>query len=210
MDSFTVQVNSKNLERAMRLFPAELKMNMADAFDHASRKFFKTFYRTRLQGPPGVKGTSGGLFHRFRRVVLINGKPKFLNANMRRDMTTSLIGKSDDVMNMQIDMYTKSKAAGIHEKGGDVGGKGKYMKIPLPTAKKLRANVKLIALKLRGGLFLVQVNRRQKALTPFFILKNRVHMTPRLGFYSTWGGLSSQRIKVIDKAIKDTITGTKL
>ena len=208
MEGLSVEVNSKDLERAMRIFPAELKANMADAFDHASRKFFKTFYSTRLQGPPGVKATHGGLFHRFRRVVMINGKAVFLNANMARSKTKELIGKSDNVMAMQIDMYTKSKAAGIHEKGGEIGSSGKLLKIPLTGAPKFRANIKLVALKLKGGLFLVRVNRRTKTITPFFILKNRVHLDARLGFYATWGSLSSARDSIFNKAIKETLTQT--
>ncbi len=210
MDSFSVIVDSKNLERAMRLFPEELKINMADAFDHASRKFFKTFYRTRLRGAPGVKATTHGLFHRFRRVVMINGKAKFLNANMSRSMTKDIIGRSDDVMNMQIDMYTKSKAAGIHEEGGELSSNGKMMKIPLSAGKEIRANAKLIALKLKGGIFLVLANKRNKTLTPVYILKNRVRMSARLGFYSTWAGLSGARSKILDQAVNDTLTKTTL
>lgn len=193
----------------MRIFPVELKANFADAFDHASRKFFKTFYRTRLRGEPGVKATSHGLFHRFRRVVIINGKATFLNPNMGRSYTVAAIGKSDDVFNMQIDMYTKSKSASIHERGGEISTGGRYMKIPLRNVR-IRSNVKLIALKLRGGLFLVRVNRRQRTVTPFYVLKNRVHMRARLGFYATWSGLSGRRTKILNDAIAKTIKDTKL
>jgi len=44
MAELTTEINTKNLETALRVFPEELKFQLADGMDHISRKFLKQFY----------------------------------------------------------------------------------------------------------------------------------------------------------------------
>ena len=67
MPNQEVEINSTKLQIALRVFPQQLKFELADAMDHISRSFFKKFYAQRLSGPPGITARAHGIFHRFQR-----------------------------------------------------------------------------------------------------------------------------------------------
>jgi hypothetical protein len=199
------EINTANLDKAIKLMPGALKMQLGDAFDHISLKFLKEFRRTRLKGPPGVRGSygPGNLFTYFKRASLV---PR------------------DGIEGMGMRVWTDSKIARLQEEGGIVknpsGGK---LAVPLSARTemwtatgKLRSRYKqprllrnLIAITLRGKVFLSKVMKRSKTIKPLYVLKNKVRLKPRLGFYATWENMQSTRITILNNAIDKALASTK-
>ena len=102
MSELTVEINTKNLDRALRLFTKELKYEIADGMDHISRKLLKIFRQTRLQGPPGIKCRPHGIFTHFSRASLV----------------------SQDIEGMGMVIFSDSKIARMHEEGATVKNPG--------------------------------------------------------------------------------------
>ena len=201
MTKLTVEINTKNLEKAIRLFPKELKMELGDGFDHISRKFLKTFKQTRLQGPPGVKARSHGIFTHFTRASLV----------------------SRDIEGMGMTIFSDSKISRMHEEGATIKSSGgERLAAPLSARPEMfiggqypgrlkkkyrdpRAMKNVIRIILKGKQFLVKVKRRSRELLPLFVLKNQIRIRPRLGFYKTWDDMQNERIIIINKSIKKAI-----
>lgn len=202
---FTVGMNTKDVEALFKSFPRRCKAALADGVDHATRSFYSRFYKERLQGSPGIKARRGGIFHRFRRTVKINGEQVFIKQSGTQKQTTNVIMKSaDDPMNMQIDMYSQSKVAGIHETGGVIAG-GKAMPIPLnDTARALMKSPAalrgLSMMKINGKLFLGRAGRNGRPEL-LFILMRGIRVKPRLGFYMTWDKYDSRRQEIMNDAL---------
>lgn len=194
-----VEINTAKLDKALRIAPDQLKMELGDAFDYLGRKFLKILKQTRLQGPPGIRGRTHGIFKRFKRVMLV---------------------PTAGIQSMGTEIFTDSKIARLHEEGGvvEAGGTGS-LSVPLsvrtqmytasgvlrqrykkPSALK---NLKMIPLK--GKRFLVKFrSRKDYELTPdkiLYVLKNRVKIKPRLGFYMTWQNMENLRIQRLNNAI---------
>lgn len=198
MSSLTVEINTANLERAIRLIPKELKNEIGDGMDHASRKFLKVFRERRLQGPPGIRGRPRGIFSHFFRASLV----------------------SKDIEGMGMVIFSDSKIAKLHEEGGNVknpgGGK---LAVPLSARKelftadgrlrkqyrkpKLLKNV--VPIVLRGKTFLVRIRRKLKEILPLFVLKNSVRIKPRLMFYRTWDEMQNERISILNKSVEKAL-----
>ncbi len=201
MTKLTVEINTKNLEKAIRLFPKELKMELGDGFDHISRKFLKTFKQTRLQGPPGVKARSHGIFTHFTRASLV----------------------SRDIEGMGMTIFSDSKISRMHEEGATIKSSGgERLAAPLSARPEMfiggqypgrlkkkyrdpRAMKNVIRIILKGKQFLVKVKRRSKELLPLFVLKNQIRIRPRLGFYKTWDDMQNERIIILNKSVKKAI-----
>jgi len=198
MTELTTEINTKNLETALRVFPEELKFQLADGMDHISRKFLKQFYQTRLQGPPGVKARPHGIFTHFRRASLV----------------------SPTIEGMGMIIFSDSKISRLHEEGGIVKNPGgTKLAVPLSARTelftadgrlkkryrqpKLLKNV--ISIKLRGKTFLAKVQKRLRSILPLFVLKNQIRIRPRLGFYKTWDDMQNVRIDILNKSIQKTL-----
>ena len=198
MTELTTEINTKNLEIALRVFPEELKFQLADGMDHISRKFLKQFYQTRLQGPPGVKARPHGIFTHFRRASLV----------------------SPTIEGMGMIIFSDSKISRLHEEGGIVKNPGgTKLAVPLSARTelftadgrlkkryrqpKLLKNV--IPIKLRGKTFLAKVQKRLRSILPLFVLKNQIRIRPRLGFYKTWDDMQNVRIDILNKSIQKTL-----
>lgn len=200
-----LEANTKDIETMFKVFPMRVKKALADGMDHATRSFFAKFYKERLAGPPGIRHTQGGIFHRFRRTVTVNGKRIFLRQQAAQSESTSAIAKSSkDPMNMTVEMYTQSQAAGIHERGGTITS-AKAM--PLPLNQQGRAMLKskislndLDVMKINGKVFL---GRKRKFGRPelLFVLTHSVQIKPRLGFYSTWESHGARRDQIMEEAL---------
>ncbi len=178
MSELTVEINTQNLERAIRLFPKDLKYEIADGMDHISRKFLKVFKQTRLQGPPGIKGRPHGIFTHFSRASLV----------------------SQDIEGMGMVIFSDSKIARMHEEGATLknpgGGK---LAVPLSARRELftsdgrlkkqyrqpRLIKNVIPIQIRGKTFLARVIKKARQILPLFVLKNSVRIKPRLMFYQT-------------------------
>ena len=203
MSAQTVEVDIGKLKAAFAMFPKELKTQMYDAFDHTGRRFLKKLKDERLKGPPGIRGTfgPGSLFWRFKRVDLI----------------------AKDLDGWGISIFTDSKIARLQEEGGTVvSPSGKKLAVPLSartemftSAGKLRQAYKhpgqmkgLIPIIIKGQTYLAKVFKGFKHPVPLYILKSKVKIPGRLGFYQTWEDMSNDRIflinEAVDKALKKT------
>jgi hypothetical protein len=198
MSELKVEINTKNLERAIRLFPKELKYEIADGMDHATRKFLKIFKQTRLQGPPGIRGRPHGIFTHFSRASLV----------------------SQDIEGMGMVIFSDSKIARMHEEGATIknpgGGK---LAVPLSARKELftsdgrlkkqykqpRLLKNVIPIQLKGKTFLAKVKKKLRELIPIFVLKNSVRIRPRLRFYKTWDDMQNERIDILNKSIEKAL-----
>jgi len=203
MSELTAEINTNNLEKALRLFPKELKYNIADGMDHISRKFLNTFRKSRLQGPPGVRSGSHGIFGYFHRASLV----------------------SQDIEGMGMEIFTDSKIARIHETGATITNPGGG-KIAVPLSRRTEMfqadgrlkqkfrrpqsinSVKKISLNGKG--YLAKIAKKARTITPMYILKNKVKIKPRLGFIQTWDDMQNVRIEILNKSIKDTLEKTFL
>lgn len=199
MSELTVEINTQNLERAIRLFPKDLKYEIADGMDHISRKFLKVFKQTRLQGPPGIKGRPHGIFTHFSRASLV----------------------SQDIEGMGMVIFSDSKIARMHEEGATVknpgGGK---LAVPLSARRELftsngrlkkqyrqpRLIKNVIPIQLRGKTFLARIIKKARQILPLFVLKNSVRIKPRLMFYQTWDDLQNERIIILNKSVEKALS----
>jgi len=195
----TVEVDTKELERAIKIAPRVLKAELGDGMDRISKGFLKRFRQQQLQGPPGVRGASGrGLFGTFKRV--------------------SLVSSTIEGMGMQI--YSDSKIAKLHEEGGTVRDpSGGRLAVPLSsrsqmfTARgKLRARYKkprelknVKPMRFKGQTFLARVTKKAQKILPLYVLKRQVRIKPRLGFYRTWDGLANYRINILNQSIEKAL-----
>ena len=202
MAELNAEINTEQLNKALRLFPKELRVNLADGMDHISKKFLKKFYQTRLQGGDGIKARPHGIFTYFHRA--------------------SLVSKDIDGMGMVI--FSDSRISRLHEEGGTVRNTGGHkLAVPLSVRaelftssgalKKQYKNPRLlknvIPVQLRGKSFLARVKKKSREILPLFVLKNSIKIRPRLGFYKTWDDLGNERIDILNKSIQDTIEKTK-
>jgi len=199
MSELRLEINTKNLERAIRLFPKELKYELGDGMDHISRKFLKIFRQTRLQGPPGIRAHPHGIFTHFQRASLV----------------------SQDIEGMGMVIFSDSKIARMHEEGATLknpgGGK---LAVPLSARKELftsdgrlkrqyrrpRLLKNVIRIQLKGKTFLAKVKKKLREILPLFILKNQVKIKPRLMFYKTWDDLQNERIEILNKSIEKALS----
>ena len=199
MSELRLEINTKNLERAIRLFPKDLKYELGDGMDHISRKFLKIFRQTRLQGPPGIRAHPHGIFTHFQRASLV----------------------SQDIEGMGMVIFSDSKIARMHEEGATLknpgGGK---LAVPLSARKELftsdgrlkrqyrrpRLLKNVIRIQLKGKTFLAKVKKKLREILPLFILKNQVKIKPRLMFYKTWDEIQNERIEILNKSIEKALS----
>jgi hypothetical protein len=201
MSELTVEINTKNLDRALRLFPKDLKFEIADGMDHISRKFLKIFRQERLQGPPGIRGRPHGIFTHFSRASLV----------------------SQDIEGMGMVIFSDSKIARMHEEGATVKNQsGGKLAVPLSARKELftsdgrlkkqyrqpRLLKNVVPIQLRGKTFLAKVKKKLRQILPLFVLKNSVRIRPRLMFYKTWDDMQNERINILNKSIEKTLSKT--
>lgn len=220
-DIVKVEIDAAKLQKALRAFPQELKNELADSMDHISRRFFKRFYAERLSGPPGIRARHHGIFHWFKR-RLEGQRIEISNRSMTTRRTEEILSSSSSSpLDMKFEIYTKSKAAGIHERGGTISPGG-MMPIPLASQGQmfrqsghLKENYKLDNLgnklqpiRIRNHIYLCKVNRARHTIQPLYILLNRVRIKPRLGFYSTWNNMQNDTISLLNKAVDDTLEKT--
>ncbi len=196
-----VEIDSSKLDKALRIASTELRAEVADTIDHVSRTFFKNLYQKRFKGPPGLKmGGRGNLFSRFRKRV-IGQEGTFKGRSSTGVVTASLAASETSTEDMGMEVYTDSPAAKIHEFGGDI--EGHNMPVPFP-GKHITKGLRLE--KIGGRIFLVRRNRRDQKSEFVGILKDKIHLKPRLGFYTTWNDMQNQTIERFNSAISRALS----
>lgn len=193
------EIDKRALDKAIKIAPKVLKFELGDGLDRISRGFLKRFRKQQLQGPPGVRGASGyGLFGTFKRTFLV----------------------SQSIEGMGIHVFSDSKIAKLHERGGIVKDPGGgRLAVPLSarqemyTAKgRLRPRFRrpkelknVHPMRFRGKTFLARVTKRTQKILPLFVLKRQVRLKPRLGFYRTWDGLVNYRIGILNRSVEKAL-----
>ncbi|MCK5161647.1 MAG: hypothetical protein KAQ99_08755 [Candidatus Aureabacteria bacterium] len=187
------EINTKKLEKAIVSVPIALRKELGNEFDHIQRSFLKTFRKTRLQGPPGIRGASAkGVFGTFSRASLV----------------------SQDINGMGFKIFTPSRIALRHETGGRItAAGGGNLAVPLSirttmyTArgklkKKYKSPEKLkktFEVESKGKKYLAQ--KIGGEVKPLYILKRSVRLKPRLEFYRTWDSMQNKVFTYINRAV---------
>jgi|GEM_PF-3017567 len=187
-----LELNTKNLLRAYHLVPRQLEVELKDALDHAGRKFLKEFRTRRLRGLPGIQSRGRtGIFSQFQR--------------------HPISGKGLDI---QQKISTTSPVADIWERGGDRSGKNRIA-VPLSFApiftggktRRVRKRYRdVLSLVRRKKIFRREINGQMylcdsETGKPFFVLKNKVKVQPRLEFGKTFNTLAPEFSKIYNRSI---------
>ena len=127
---------------------------------------------------------------------------------------------SGGVEGMGVEIYTDARVARIQEKGGIVQARGGgKLAVPLSarqgmfTARgKLKKRYKtpgrlknVREMRLKGKSFLVRFWKRREEIKPLFVLKNKIRVRPRLGFYNTWNDMAPFRITRLNRAVSKAL-----
>lgn len=205
---FLIEIDSKEVDRMLEEVPRRAKSFLADGLDHATRSFLSFFHEERLQGEPGIKN-HGGIFHRFRRVTYVNGRKIFLRTRASQTDSVKAISRSaKSPLDIRVEIYTDSKAAGIHERGGTIRS-SRGMAIPLgEEGKKMRRDdislKTLIPIMKNGKLFLAKEDALKNIRFLFFVTKS-VRIKPRLGFYKAWDNHAPRRLQILNAAFQKAV-----
>lgn len=192
-----LEVDTRKLEKAINWVPNTLKHELGGEFDHIQKSFLGTFRKTRLKGPPGIRGDGRtGLFGTFVRTMLV----------------------SPTIEGMGLEIFTPSKVAKKHEFGGKVtaAGGGK-LAVPLSVRtkmftpqgklkKKYRQPGKLrnlFEIVSRGKTFLAQKTGGE--VKPLYVLKSYVILKDRLKFYATWDSMQNKVFTYLNRAVSKAI-----
>lgn len=201
-----IDIDPKQINDVAKKYPMRVRREIADGLDHSSRSFLNKLLRERLQGPPGIKARPRGIFHRFRRITLVNGKKaRFLRTGGGQSETVSNIAKSSrDIFNLSVEIYTKSKVAGIFERGGTIRSQ-KPMPIPLNEMARqmMRDKQSLKALKpalINGKMFLIRDNGTDRPQFLFILKRSTKPIRARLGFYSTFRNHAARHSEIMNEA----------
>ncbi|MBI5872988.1 MAG: hypothetical protein HZB36_02460 [Candidatus Omnitrophica bacterium] len=201
LDVEGVRIDARRLDLALKNIPGILREELLDALDHIRKGFFKTLY------------FSTGL--RDRRFIAT--KRVGIGRHLRVYRNPRL---SADPLDIQLGIFSRSKIVKLHEKGGEVTAKGKMLAIPIKNAldpstgriarsfwggKKSKEENELFVYKSKNGrLFLMK--KEEGKLIPYFVLRNKIKIQPRLRFFDTWDRMEGYRMntfnKHIDKALK--------
>jgi len=191
LGGFTLRMNTAGVLRAMRRFPDELEVELADKLDQIKKKQFKEL---KLKTGINLGNLRRGLFGRLQGYVNT--------------------GQGLDKLSLRMVSY--SKAVGIHEAGGTIEAKpGQKLSIPVAHSLTPKGNLrKAFRLKnlpaLEGDVYAVGDNvfwrRTPKSKTHLIrVLRRRVHIKARLNFIKTWEGLSGYVDDRLDEAAEKAI-----
>lgn len=198
-----VEINTNDLQQVMRSMPSVMKPVMEDALAYAGNKFMKTWHAERFQGGEGIQehDRRHGIFSRFKKTVITE--------------------KGD----MALKIAARNKVAYKLETGYTVqGAPGRRIPVPLQAKPELFTSTgalkrtyrrsagfsKLIPILFKGQFYYTKIKRArgkrtEDELNPLFVLKNKVTVKPRLGFYSTfekmqptlWNLLATRLIRAV-------------
>ena len=121
---------------------------------------------------------------------------------------------------MGVEIYSDSKIARMHEEGAVITAEGgRRLAVPFSqgyrpemytAGGRLRQMFRRPALmkrvgviKSKGGVkeFLAQFRKGTREVKPLFVLKERVTIKPRLGFYKTWADMRQFHITRLNQAV---------
>lgn len=192
------EVNTGQLDFALKRLPEQLKEQLLDALDHIRKGFFKAlYYSTALKNKRFVATKAAGI-----------GKYIRVYRNPRKG----------NILDMELGIFTRDEIVSIQEKGGTIAAReAKMLAIPIANAldesgrlkkwfrgsKKSYKDDELFVISSKGRLLLVK--KSGGGLLAYFLLKKSVTLRPRLRFFDTWARMEGYRAQVIDKAIEKAI-----
>ncbi len=208
LDRDDVRVNTARLERALEQMPHIIREELLDALTHIRKGFFKALYVN--------TGLKDKRFIATRKVGIGRHIRVYRNPN------------KGDILDMELGIFTRSPIAGILERGGTITAKSGLMAVPLPAAKGPTGRLKrelsefkgmrrsftpgranaasmrgkdggFFTLAKRGKIFLMR--KEGDKITPYFILKNKIRIRPRLRMVDTWNRMEGYRMDVINKHV---------
>lgn len=180
------------------MVPNVLRLELADAYDHIGRSFFKKFFNERLKGPPGIKSFS--IFRLFKYRVM---------------------KATSDIMDSGVEFYTPSSVARQHETGATLTSEKGFA---IPFSQKIRPEMytargqlkkryknignikKLRRVKLKTGYYWAIFTRKEPSkIKPMYAIKNIIVLKKRLGFYDTFRAHEPQQVQILNKAVMKAI-----
>lgn len=189
------EINTSRVERALRIYPETLREELLDGFDHIRKTFFKVLYN----------------------VTQLKDK-RFLatkNAGIGRHIRVYRNPRKGDILDMELGIFSRSSVVKLHEEGGTVSAPaGRMLSIPIlhgkdeqtgrtktwfRGAKKNYKDFELFIIASHGRLLLVKKSGGK--ILPYFILKQKVKIQPRLRFYDTWNSIQGYRIEILNKSV---------
>jgi hypothetical protein len=122
-------------------------------------------------------------------------------------------------------IFSDSKIARLQEEGGVISASGGALIVPLSMRpemfiggqypgrikaqyKEPRTRKDIIEFISNGKRFLAKIKKRSREILPLFVMKNKIRIRPRLGFYQTWDSMQEARINILNKSIEDTLYKT--
>jgi len=189
-------LNHENFDKAISQFPGKLLVEMRKSFRQVGEDFIAKIQKTLVRGHLRI---TGDLARSFGRVVF---------------------GENLEALTLSI--YSGSKYARIHEKGGTITAKpGKALAIPLDAAKtaggasrykspKEIPDLVMIKRPGRPPLLVKQAVRgrgmdRRIMGIPMFVLVKSVMIKPQLGMFDLWEKEASNTATIINDGIGECI-----
>ncbi len=201
LDKEGLRIDARRLDRALEFTPGYLKVEILDALDHIRKGFLKALYvNTGLKDKRFIATRKVGIGRHIRH---------YRNPN------------KGDILDMELGIFTHSKIAALHEYGGTVSARSGMMAIPigraLTSSGRLRQEFSEFQNYRRTyvpgknkipGLFMYSRNGRTflmrkegEKVEPYFVLKNRIRIQPRLRMLDTWDRMEGYRMEVFNKSI---------
>lgn len=179
---------------AMEKAPKRLFHEVSTRLTKRGREFVqRVFPRARLSGGDGLNNRTGALRRSF-----------------------DVVTKGRDLNSWHMAEFTTSPYAKIHEHGGQIRPKSKYLAIPLDAARTAGGDTRggprsfsntFFAKSKAGNLILFQNRGSKKKPLPLFVMKKQVTLKPRLGFFEEWTAHQKKRIQDIAKGIDVALDG---
>lgn len=206
LDKDGIRIDARRLNLALEQAPNMLRVEILDALDHIRKGYFKALYvNTGLKDKRFIATKKVGI----GRQIRVYRNP----------------GKGD-ILDMELGIFTRSKIAGLLERGGTVSAKSGMMAIPMGEALSSTGRIKkeysvfenyrrtYIPSKVKiPGLFLYAKNgkmflmRKDESgeIKPYFVLKNKIRIQPRLRMVDTWNRMDGYRMEVFNKSVEKAL-----
>lgn len=184
-----IRLDMKAFQKASEKMPEKLYPRMKQAFRVVGDNFLRTFIKPRLTGSPGVRMRAGTLARSFKKNVA-----------------------GTNIKSLILMIFTDSKYARIHEKGGTIKPtKSKYLAIPLDAAKtgagvsRYKSPRDVPGLKFGGYSKAGNPILRTVEGQPMYVLVQSVTIKPRLGMFKTWERDATKNVQVLNTAVGEVL-----
>jgi len=208
-----VRIDSRRLDIALEQALPALKVEVMDALDHIRKGFFKTLYaNTGLKDKRFIATKNVGI----GRQIKVYRNPR----------------AGSGPLDMVLGIFTRSKIAALHERGGTVRAKSGMMAIPIGAArsggrlskdvsefqgmrrvfdpKSAKAQGMKMFMAARNGKTFLFRKTEDGHVEALFVLKNRMTIQPRLRMRDTWDRMEGYRINVFNDSVGKALSKTGL